>query len=42
MGTHVKAYKDSFYDSSLALLTLTYNLPFSAAGLFLVGNVSEC
>lgn len=42
MGMHVTAYKDSFYKSSLALLTPTYNLPFSATGLFLVGNISEC
>lgn len=37
---HVTAYKDSFYESPLALLTLTYNLPLSATGL-LVGNISE-
>lgn len=36
------AYKDSFYEFFLDLLTPTYNLPFSATGLFLVGNIPEC
>lgn len=39
---YMPAYKDNFYEFFLDLLTPTYNLPFSATGLFLVGNMSEC
>lgn len=40
-GNAHHSLQDSFYESSLALLTSTYNLPFSATGLFLVRKISE-